>query len=157
MDLGRANYAAGVIDNHLVIAGGSYWVLDTKRCTDRVDIYNVRLDSWHPGPRLPLALGYGAVTRIAPSRSILVLGGYDGVSMRREIWCLPSLADTWHYMGELPVSRCLASAATILGKTVFLGGVDDVRDLRRGSDEVCIGAIGGNGTVADRFPAAPAF
>lgn len=153
MQLGRANYGAGVIDSHLVIAGGTYWILNAKRWTDRVDIYNVRLASWRSGPPLPVALGYGAASEVAPGRGISVFGGYDGVAMHREIWCLPSLTDTWHNVGELPVSRALASAATILGQTVILGGLDDVRDLRRGSDEVWIGTAGGKWRRSRPLPA----
>ena len=124
----RAGYAAGVLDNKLVIAGGTYWEGERDNWTQKLfatstHAFDPNTETWQRLPDAPVPFGYAAFT-VAKNR-LYVLGGYDGRQESTKILTLEQEGSdyVWKDFGELPETRLFAWAGTADSKIYLLGGV----------------------------------
>ncbi len=119
LSIPRGVHAGGIVGGKLIIAGGSRWpTADRKERLRRVDLYDPLRDNWSRGQDIPRALD-GAAGGVLQDR-LLVLGGYDGSSVRREIFSGDGRGE-WETVALLPSGRALASSA-VIGSSVYLCG-----------------------------------
>jgi DNA-binding CsgD family transcriptional regulator len=93
---------------------------------------------WKEVATLPYPLAGGAL--VADETSLYVLGGWDGQSMRDEIWRLPLSSaaggaagepppSAWQLLGHLSSPRAFLGAAMVGGEIYIAGGYDGQREL----------------------------
>jgi hypothetical protein len=128
MPQGRASFAAGLLGDALVAAGGTFWRDGAKVWSDAVDLYDLGSGSWRAGPALPRPLAYGACA-CSPA-GLEVFGGHDGEHASRDTWILSPAGDRWRRSGSLPSERLHGRAETVDGRTYLLGGARAVADFR---------------------------
>lgn len=123
----RAGYAAGVLDDKLVIAGGTYWDgtpgnWTTKRFSASVHAFDAATESWERLPDAPTPIGYAAFTVV--NNRLFVMGGYTGSGESRKIFTLGKKGDShiWSVVGDLPEPRLFAQAVTVGSSIYLLGG-----------------------------------
>ena len=116
----------GVIDDHLVVAGGSYfhtppWDGGKKIWVDTV--YTLGRDSqhWKLAGRLPTALGYGA--SITTAAGMLCIGGQTPTKCSRKAYRLRLRRETLQIdeLPELPEPISMLGGA-LSGNTVYIAG-----------------------------------
>ena len=134
MPHGRAGGAAGLLGDHLVLAGGTVWDSGKKTWLDSMLIYDIRAGRWQEGPPLPYAMAYGPYT--ATQDELEVFGGTDGTRHYRECWAFEVKTHHWKQTGILPDDRLFAAAANIVGDSHLLGGCRDWNDLTQCTDSV---------------------
>src|SRR5690242_7690070 len=100
MPLAKSGAAAALLAGRLLLAGGTYWQAGQKHWTPQVDAYDISSEEWRSGPPLPFPLSYGAYVR--SERGLEVLGGWDGVRLRKECLTLDADLSKWIPSGALP-------------------------------------------------------
>jgi N-acetylneuraminic acid mutarotase len=122
----RADYAAGILDGKLIIAGGTYWDgvpghWTRKRYSASTHGFDPISKKWMRLPDLPTALAFAASAVV--ENTLLVFGGYTGTQVSRDIFALRSTHGRyeWTRKGHMEVDRLFASTVGI-GKTVYLIG-----------------------------------
>lgn len=122
----RADYAAGVVDGKLIIAGGTYWDgapghWIRKRYSASTHAFDPINGGWQRLPDMPLAIAFAASAVVA--NTLLVFGGYTGTHVSRDIYALTSEQGryTWARKGHMEAER-LFSSALVVDKTVYLVG-----------------------------------
>jgi N-acetylneuraminic acid mutarotase len=124
----RANYAAGVIDGKLVVAGGTYWQGSKGRWTKKLfssstHAFDPVTQMWERLPDLPTPLACAASTVL--ENKLFVLGGYTGSATSRKIFTLSKEGEryVWRVFADLPFPRVFATAASNGRRLYLLGGV----------------------------------
>ena len=122
----RADYAAGVIDGKLIIAGGTYWDgapghWIRKRYSASTHGFDPVSGRWQRLPDMPVAIAFAASAVVG--NTLLVFGGYTGTHVSRNIFALTSKQGRyeWARKGQMEVDRWFASAL-VVDKTVYLVG-----------------------------------
>jgi N-acetylneuraminic acid mutarotase len=122
----RADYAAGVIDGKLIIAGGTYWDGTPghwirKRYSASTHAFDPESKRWQRLPDMPLAIAFAASAVVG--NTLLVFGGYTGTHVSRDIFALASKQGRyeWARKGQMEAERLFASAV-VVDKTVYLVG-----------------------------------
>lgn len=123
-----SDYAAGVLDRRLVIAGGDYWEGSSGQWTrklfsSKVWAFNPVLQVWQRLPNLPVPLSEAASVVIG--RRLFVLGGYTGREVNRTIYTLTQSPRgyVWRYFGAFPFNRVTAVAVGVGTRIYVLGGL----------------------------------
>jgi Kelch motif protein len=121
-----SDYAAGVLDGKLVIAGGTFWEGSKghwvkKHYSASTHAFDPITQVWQKLPDLPTPLAGAASVEIG--NSLLVLGGYTGTKVSRKMYTLAKTLNgyAWIDSGALPVDRLFAGAVSV-GKRLFLLG-----------------------------------
>jgi N-acetylneuraminic acid mutarotase len=122
----RADYAAGMIDGKLIIAGGTYWDgvpghWIRKRYTASTHAFDPVSKRWQRLPDMPSTIAFAASAVV--ENTLLVFGGYTGTHVSRDIFALTSKQGryAWTRKGQMDVDRVFASAVAV-DKTVYLVG-----------------------------------
>jgi hypothetical protein len=122
----RTDYAAGILDGKLVIAGGDWWLGSKGRWTRKVYSLSVHAfdpsrQTWEKLPDMPTPLA--AAASVVVDNTLWVLGGYTGAEVNRRIYTLKKTRDgfMWRVAGTLPMNRLFSGAAAI-GTTIYLAG-----------------------------------
>ena len=130
----RTDYAAGVLDGKLVIAGGTYWEgskghWTRKRYSSSTHAFDPITQVWEKLPDLPTPLGYAASTVVG--NKMFVLGGYTGTEVSRKIYTLAKTPGgyAWKEFGALPMDRLFARAVSVGRRIYLLGGTTQFEPL----------------------------
>lgn len=122
----RSDYAAGVIDGKLVIAGGTWWEGTPSHWTRKIyssatHSFDPRTQQWTKLPDEPMPLAYSAYTTVG--NQLFVIGGYTGRAMNRNIYMLAKNGSryAWSVVGEIPADRVFAQAVQV-GASIYLVG-----------------------------------
>lgn len=114
---GTGRYGAAIVavgDEIFIISGREN---TTNAVGNRVDIYNVKTDSWRTGAPIPNPAYAPAVSVV--ENNIYIFDGYD--INRMQIY--DTASDAWSDGGALDFSVFAASAVTIDKKIYIMGGV----------------------------------
>jgi len=121
-----SDYAAGVLDGKLVIAGGTFWEGSKghwvkKHYSANTHAFDPITQVWEKLPDLPTPLAGAASVEIG--NTLFVLGGYTGTKSSRKIYTLAKTPGgyAWKDSGALPADRLFAAAVSV-GKRLFLLG-----------------------------------
>lgn len=130
----RAGYIAGALDNHFVIAGGSYWKDDQKVWSDRTDLFDPRTDRWSAGPPLPHVLSDAASSTLG--EAVYVFGGIANGKLFDDILKLDR--NGWNVLEDtrLPEPRMYSVAATLGDAIYILGGLSVAGDLKTATTDL---------------------
>lgn len=134
LPLPLANAAAVALRDHLYVAGGSHNAADgAATISDKLLVYRIAEDEWEDGGTLPGPLA-GAVL-VSYGQAIYLLGGWDGTTVRDEIWRLPvnrtegQARANWELVARLDLPRAFFGA-TVVGDDLYVaGGYDGTQEL----------------------------
>jgi N-acetylneuraminic acid mutarotase len=132
----RANAASAWAGETLVVAGGSALDSDdvmTWTIFDDLLRYDPADDRWRTAGHLPMSLAGGALA--VYDDHVYLVGGWDGSTVRAEVWRLPvaaldraSPAD-WEVVTTLP-SPAVFFGSVVVDRTLYVvGGYDGRREL----------------------------
>ncbi|MCS6826695.1 MAG: LuxR C-terminal-related transcriptional regulator [Caldilinea sp.] len=127
-----ANLAAATHGERIYAAGGSRSQPDGKASlSDLLLAYDVALGRWEEISRLPYPVAGAAL--VADDGALYLLGGWDGQTMRDEIWRFPLPKEGedngWEQIGHLAKARAFLGAAFIQGDIYVGGGYDGEHEL----------------------------
>jgi len=115
--------AAAELNGRIWMAGG---LLGPKHATTRTEFYDPTLDTWSPGPRLPLALNHAMM--VAYQNTLWLIGGFtpQGGSVTANVSArvlkLDLAHNRWVDGPPLRHARAAAAAAVVGNKIVVVGG-----------------------------------
>jgi SSS family transporter len=123
-----SGHFAGVVNDALVVAGGSYfevspWQGGEKFWLDSVFVLDHPNGTWVEAAPLPHALAYGGMATVA--RGLVLAGGSDGKQHYAETHLLTRSGIT--NLPGLP-QPCAMTTATVLGNTVYVAGGQSATD-----------------------------
>lgn len=123
----RADYAAGVLDGKLIIAGGTYWDgvpghWIRKRYSASTHAFDAVSQRWQRLPDMPQAIACAASAVVG--NTLFVFGGYTGSHVSRDIFALTKKDGRyeWERKGQMAVDRLFASALVVDKTVYFIGG-----------------------------------
>jgi len=121
----RASFAIGRIGTRVYVAGGS---TDTAEKTARVDIYDLRRDTWREGPPLEVAREHlaGAVAGKPGRKRFYAIGGRDfyGSDNYRTVERLNPRKRRWRRLADTTVAHGGFGAVGVGRRVVAVGGED---------------------------------
>jgi N-acetylneuraminic acid mutarotase len=122
----RSDYAAGVLDGRLIIAGGTYWTGSKgnwiqKQFSRSTHAFDPVSKTWEKLADLPIPLGLAGGAVIGGK--MFVAGGFNGTQVNRQIFVLEKQQGkyAWRVFGEFPFDRVYPRALGI-GSSLFLVG-----------------------------------
>ena len=133
LPLALANAAVATDGAAIVVAGGSTSGDAGQTISDLLLRYAPAEDAWREWGRLPLPLA-GASLLLAGD-AVYLVGGWDGQSMRDEVWRIPASADgevmaaDWQVITRMESGRAFAGAVAVADDLYVVGGYDGRREL----------------------------
>jgi N-acetylneuraminic acid mutarotase len=126
----RAGYAAGVLSSRMIVAGGSFWMGETKQRTKAVDAFDPHCNCWSSLPPLPVALSDAAGVTVA--NTFYLLGGTDGKQGLRDVYVFDG--STWLRRDDLqlPEARLYGAAITDGHRIYVMAGISVLDDYASG-------------------------
>lgn len=129
-----ANLAATSLGQSIYVAGGSQNSPSAgaePTLSDQLSRYDLITGRWEPVNRLPYpAAGAGLV---ADDEALYLVGGWDGRSMRSEIWrYVPGEGtggNAWQLVGQLSKGRAFLGAEVVRGEIYAAGGYDGEHEV----------------------------
>lgn len=130
LPVARAGYAAGVLHERLIVAGGSYWEGANKQRTSRVDAYEPSCNCWKVLAPMPAARSDAA--SVVADGQLFVLGGTDAQGAVRDVFSWDG--KRWSRRDEmrLPEPRANGMAVVAGGRILLAGGLERARDNSSG-------------------------
>ncbi|MEX1019938.1 MAG: LuxR C-terminal-related transcriptional regulator [Litorilinea sp.] len=99
--------------------------------SDALLLYDGALQTWRPRGALPVPLAGAHL--LADSSALYLLGGWDGETMRDEVWAWTPDANTpaveWRLITRLPVPMAFFGATLVDGALYVAGGYDGQNEL----------------------------
>lgn len=92
----------------------------TGAVIDRLEIYDPREQRWYTGAALPAPRS--RYTLAVWEGQLYLIGGWDGASIRNEVFIYDPILDRWETGPALPQSRRNAGAAIAGGRLYIIGG-----------------------------------
>lgn len=122
MPLPRGGCAVGVLDDHMILAGGTYWSEGRKIWSDRVDFFDPVANRWEPAASLPSARGDAAFAAVA--KDFYLLGGGANGTAEASVWRFR--AGAWSEVAAmaLPASRRSPGVAVWQDRIFVVGGFE---------------------------------
>lgn len=128
---------AGVLDNTLIVAGGSYW-RGAPWIPGSEKIYSGVIYSLTPGARrwrtlgqLPSPSGYGA--SFVHDKALWLVGGQDSTGPQRAILSIDSKGQVTQ-RGQLPSPLMMMASTQLNGQFFLFGGQPDLKTCLRSPD-----------------------
>lgn len=128
---------AGVLNNNLIVAGGSYWrgapwIAGSEKIYSGV-IYSLAPGArrWRTLGRLPSPSGYGA--SFVHNNALWLVGGQDSAGPQRSILRI-GVDGLVTLKGQLPSPLMMMATAQLNGQYFLLGGQPDLKTCLRSSD-----------------------
>ncbi len=120
MPLPRGGCAVGVLDDHMILAGGTYWSEGRKIWSDRVDFFDPVANRWEQAASLPAPRGDAAFATVA--KDFYLLGGGANGTAEASVWRFR--AGAWSELAAmaLPAGRRSAGVAVWQGRIFVVGG-----------------------------------
>ena len=131
LPVGCGNFACGVIDGDLVVAGGVTCQDGKKAWLDDILVFTPEMREWHQIGKLPCPMAYAACGSIEDG--IFLAGGGNGTNSLNLAGSLDRRF-TFHKAGKLPQSSFYSGAATIGGLLYVAGGTTDPDALTTATD-----------------------
>ncbi len=130
LPLARAGYAAGILGSRLVVAGGSFWLGETKTRVVSVDAYLPECNCWQPEAPMPSAISDAASTGV--DGELFVLGGSSEAGATDKVYSFNGMA--WRERPEmrLPEPRTNGMAVTAGHSILLIGGLQRPGDTLSG-------------------------
>jgi len=129
-----ANLAVTTLDQAIYVAGGSQNTPtnNTKPAlSDQFFRFDLPDGRWETVGRLPYPLAGAAL--VSDGESLYLVGGWDGRSMRSEIWRYTPgtgrVGNAWQWIGQLSKGRAFHGAEVVGGEIYVVGGFDGEREL----------------------------
>lgn len=127
-----ANSAAAAAREHLFVAGGNLGVDADRAILERLNVYTIADDKWLDPVPLPNPLTGAAL--VAAEDALYLLGGWDGVTMRDEVWRLALDEDglpagNWELFARMRSARAFFGAALVDESIFVVGGYDGQQEL----------------------------
>ena len=119
--LPRAGCAVGVIDDELVVAGGTFWHEGRKFWSERVDAFDPVVNQW--SARSPMPRTRGDAAALAHAGALYVFGGGAEGAAATDVWILRDNLWTAPAHLALPAPRRSSSVVVIDGTFYLLGGL----------------------------------
>jgi len=119
----RGGHAGGLVDNKIIVAGGTRWGENkkTKYFLNNSLIFDNQI--WVEGPPLPTPMAYGMFA--SDNSGLYIAGGTsDGTSMSKNAYVLRSTHKNakWERLPDLPEALGFGAGAIINGKFYISGG-----------------------------------
>lgn len=111
---GRGGHAAGILNEHVFVVGGTDWSIDHTEKFWLNDSIFFDGNIWQNGPSLPFPIAYSMFA--ADDTGIYLAGGTDGSANLKTVYHLASLSDSWRTLAPLPVGMASGSGAILNGK-----------------------------------------
>jgi len=134
LPLALANEAVATNGSFIVVAGGTTSGSETElTISDRLLLYTLDDDAWSEWGRLPQPLAGASL--VMAGGDLYLLGGWDGQSMRDEVWRIPAqsapeIAPTdWQLVTRLPSGQAFAGAVAVADDIFVVGGYDGRQEL----------------------------
>lgn len=128
-----ANSGVAADDSRIFVAGGT--TLDSSgelALSDLLFSYNPADNLWNERAELPLPLSGAALVKAG--NDLYLLGGWDGGSVRAEVWRIPAGAvgarpEEWQLVTRMESGRAFAGAVVVGDDIFIVGGYDGQREL----------------------------
>ena len=153
LPLPRAGYAAGVIENRYVLAGGTFWNGSNKTWSSRVDILDTGSNTWSEGASMPEPRGDAASAVVGDA--LYVFGGGDHGSVRSDVRMFRRGKWTGLTNAGMPEPRLFATAVTVADCVYVLGGLSRVGDYQSASNSIWKWESRRAGAKWEKLPAWP--
>ncbi len=132
LPLPLANAAAAAADERIYVAGGNTAEGSSGEAElhDTLWIYDPEDDAWSEAGTLPGPLAGAALA--ADAGALYLVGGWDGQSMRSEIWRLAldgTATPEWTLVAQMDTPRAFHGAALVGSSLYVVGGFDGRREL----------------------------
>ena len=115
--------AAAVLNSRIWVAGG---LTDAQDATARTEFYDPTIDTWSPGPPLPIPLHHAMM--VTYRNTLVVIGGFAplggdvlGTTSARVLF-LNQAQNGWTDGPRLPIARGAGAAAVVGNKIIVVGG-----------------------------------
>ena len=116
----RCNVSTAVHQNKLYALGGRG---SGPARLNTAEVFDPETNQWTAISNM--IHGRSSSASVTYEGSILLIGGYDGVTCLNSIDRYNPETDTWSNVGHMTTPRAGASAVTVLGRIYVMGGVDD--------------------------------
>jgi len=129
-----ANLAAAPFAGRLFVAGGSRpQPTNSPLISDQLLAYTQESGTWEVVGRLPYPVSGAGL--VAGPDGLYLVGGWDGNSLRSEVWKLvlpdlPGQTPTWELVGQLARGRAFLGAAVAGHDLYVAGGYDGEQELK---------------------------
>lgn len=120
---GRGGHAAGILNEHVFVVGGTDWSLDHAEKFWLNDSIFLVDNLWQNGPALPHPLAYSMFA--TDKTGIYLAGGTDGQNNLKSVYHLANLDGTWDTMTPLPMGVSSGSGTLLNGKLYITCGWTD--------------------------------
>jgi len=127
----NGGFVCGVVNGHIVIAGGTNWKDDTKQMLSRIWAYDPQANSWRETGRLDAPLAYAAAGRDA--ESIWFASGSSGTNTHLAVWKIDGSMIAKRVF-TLDSGFVLAGGGIAGSSLYVLGGTDDMNQLDRATN-----------------------
>ncbi len=117
----RAGYGAGVINDRLVIAGGSYWRGGQKIQSAQTDLFDPAKTRWTAAAPMPIAVSNAASAVIGGT--LFILGGTDGERALRRVYGFDGVRWSERTDLILPEARTNGIAVSDSKSLFLIGGI----------------------------------
>jgi non-specific serine/threonine protein kinase len=114
---------AAVLNGRIWVAGG---LLDEQDATAKTEFYDPTIDTWNPGPPLPVPLHHAMM--VTYRNTVVVIGGFEpqggsvlGATSARVLFLNPA-QNAWTDGPALHFARAAGAAAVVGNKIVVVGG-----------------------------------
>jgi len=128
-----ANGAATADSTRILLAGGTTRDEIGETVSDRLLVFTPDSQRWSDWGRLPHPLAGASLQLVG--NELFLLGGWDGQSMRDEVWRIPADSGTgvepadWQVVNRLPSGRAFAGSAVVGEELYLVGGYDGRQEL----------------------------
>ena len=134
LPVGCGNFACGVIDGDLVVAGGVTWQNGAKAWLDDIVVFTPEMGEWHQIGKLPHPMAYPAFGSV--EEGIFLAGGGNGTNSLNLAGYLDRRF-AFHRTGKLPRPSFYSGAAANGERLYVVGGTTDPDDLSTATDTFC--------------------
>jgi N-acetylneuraminic acid mutarotase len=123
---GNAGFACGIINNEIVIAGGTNWPDGTKHWLDRIHVYSPNTGHWREAGHLPSPRAYSAVANT--KEGLCLAGGTSGEITHLNLSLLGADFKTKE-IAAIKAPFVYAASATLGHDLYVIGGAPDQAGL----------------------------
>jgi len=121
----RQEHGVAAIDDKIYLVAGMTYANEVRGQEGRVEVYDIKTNSWSDAPPLPIALHHANVA--AANSKVYVLGGLNGFNNSRRtlgnVFAYDPQAKKWEELEPMPKgTERGASAVAVRDKSIYLAG-----------------------------------
>ncbi|MDK8179751.1 kelch repeat-containing protein [Paenibacillus sp. UMB4589-SE434] len=118
----RAGATASAFNGKIYVFGGYYDLNGKVERTNKVEVYDPKLDSWSQASDMPTARSWAS--SIVIGDKIYVIAGGDNTSALSVTECFDPITNTWSKKTDMPITSNGIVAAEVSGNVYVFGGWD---------------------------------